>query len=1444
MYFPVGWPKYLETRSPNSLPLSVFCNRDRSLFCILGDDYISIWFIRPCVEVTCFRRSKSSLEEFGKNQLAEWKPDSLMIVVTTSLNYLMFYRVDIDDSLKFLYEQLDSKVSGLRRESDELFLKEKVPPLSLELVNNLCLDSLICSLVCIRDELMVTTLDGHFWRVRWDAKLDEDYTLILCNISFRLDQLQSRGSKFHDAQIHIKNMEYSPIIGGFSVVLSNGQACFITATTLKFEPHQVFGIFANDVQNATCTAVNHRFRLIAYGQTNAQGIIFCIDDLTGALQSTHQLVLSSKDFPDVETAAGAVSNLKWTPDGGALAMTWEKGGFAIWSVFGALLMCSLGWDYGSADVMKNVSLLISMEWGPEGYQLWALTRKQPNLKEENQPLPTVKHPKIDVVIFQFVKSALTVNAGMTGREHVFLQAEDRLYISAGADIIHNKPVSHDCKLEQESPISVGISREQMLAGNKQWIIIPIPYGYLSNNWPIRYTAIDSQGQSMAVAGRSGLAHYSLVQRRWKLFGNETQERDFVTMGGLLWWEDQIILGCYNLRDLRDEIRVYPQESKLDNQFLRVVKMDSQVLQLSALGDRLLSFCADSHLTLFLLQRKTSPTSSVLQVTRPLELDVSNLVFHPACVISAILTSLCTETVRWPRKGDESILLNICGRLLLLQQDPVAKTSDITNNNTQKVPSYGLPTVLASCVENVWVCSHSSKDTPHLTEALWIACGAHGMRVWLPLFPRDGEKQRSHNFMSKRIMLPVPVYIYPLAVLYEDAVILGAENETVLLPADSYGKQPFCVVSRTSQVYLHHILRQLLKRNLGYHAWEIARSCSTLPYFPHSLELLLHEILEEEATSSDPIPDALLPRVIDFIQEFPVFLQTVVQCARKTELALWPYLFSAVGNPKNLFQACLNQGQLDTAASYLIILQNLELSSVSQQHATFLLDSSLEAGKWELANELVRFLKAIDPKDNEMIPRSFNLPNKYGIPHSTPPVSPTEDDLSFVLGTVSLSRTRSQSTTVSQKLASAIQDKSSRIQHQDITRTISEPHNIPRRRRISEHKEKPNQDEFFIDALLVGHARKLLSCGKLKDLGYFAAHLDFHLVTFFTKERDQAAHVDDFLRALFTLHQDFQWPFPLSSVLCTNNLNKNADLMHNFLDYKSVITESGFKSNSTYHKLNEVNYKDMQDNGCRINPSDKIKNSFGIPPSKLNANLDRVSDQTIEAKLAPKQKESSLLTLDVSENSSLWTDDSLNTFDEENFSSLPSSLELENVPEDLISKGPLETEVQLRYLLQLLLEAGCLDWSLLIAIVLRDVMGVIRVVNLAKQPDQLPEILKHLRDGMASIEQWAEKECLGYKTFMLMVHNQAKALSKISSPTTSLMKREIQRSTEDYSSDILYDSEENHHRLSTSSDIPGIEGTLVLHGSSPDKEEEVSSNDSEESFDSQKRETQSSECLIS
>lgn len=76
------------------------------------------------------------------------------------------------------------------------------------------------------------------------------------------------------------------------------------------------------------------------------------------------------------------------------------------------------------------------------------------------------------------------------------------------------------------------------------------------------------------------------------------------------------------------------------------------------------------------------------------------------------------------------------------------------------------------------------------------------------------------------------------------------------------------------------------------------------------------------------------------------------------------------------QRCLAEGQLETAASYIIILQNLERTIISRQHATLLLDSALVAGCWQLAKDLLRFLRAIDPYDAETPPAktSFVGPN--------------------------------------------------------------------------------------------------------------------------------------------------------------------------------------------------------------------------------------------------------------------------------------------------------------------------------------------------------------------------------------------------------------------------------------------------------------------------------------
>ena len=386
-------------------------------------------------------------------------------------------------------------------------------------------------------------------------------------------------------------------------------------------------------------------------------------------------------------------------------------------------------------------------------------------------------------------------------------------------------------------------------------------------------------------------------------------------------------------------------------------------------------------------------------------------------------------------------------------------------------------------------------------------------------------------------------------MFEDAIILGAENDTILFNASSIATTnlPFCTLERSvsineslrergidlkknivyflllqSLLFLHPILRQLIRRNLGYHAWEIARTCMNLPYFPHSLELLLHEVLEEEATSTEPIPDALLPSVVEFIQEFPVYHKTIGRCARKTEVALWPHLFSVVGSPRQLFMECIRTNDLETAASYLLILQNLEPPAVAQNHATILLDAALDHCNWDLAKELVRFLRTIDPEEvEEASQRPFASVNP-----TSPPINPSagEEEISLLLGTLQVPRGRSTSVTHGFPKLSP----KDVIAHRELSRSNSEtkPNYRSRIASTSSLKEEQSAEEFFIDVILQRHARKLLSNGRLFELGTFAAQLDFHMVSWLKKESLRAARVDNFVQALKRLHSDFQWPYPL------------------------------------------------------------------------------------------------------------------------------------------------------------------------------------------------------------------------------------------------------------------------------------------------------------------------------
>jgi hypothetical protein len=156
-----------------------------------------------------------------------------------------------------------------------------------------------------------------------------------------------------------------------------------------------------------------------------------------------------------------------------------------------------------------------------------------------------------------------------------------------------------------------------------------------------------------------------------------------------------------------------------------------------------------------------------------------------------------------------------------------------------------------------------------------------------------------------------------------------------------------------------VLRFHLSRFDSSAALHLAHQYKNLEYFPHSLEILLHDVLDEEVDTNPPPETALLPGVLSFLSSFPQYLDIVVQCTRKTEVRSWRTLFTYLPPPQELFEESLQRGTLKTAGGYLLILHTFEELSSSSEQLVRLLSRAKDEGDWELCKELARFLTALD-----------------------------------------------------------------------------------------------------------------------------------------------------------------------------------------------------------------------------------------------------------------------------------------------------------------------------------------------------------------------------------------------------------------------------------------------------------------------------------------------------
>ncbi|XP_062468506.1 guanine nucleotide exchange factor subunit RIC1 isoform X1 [Pezoporus occidentalis] len=1344
MYFLSGWPKRLLCPLESlEQPLHIQTDPQRAFFAVLSPSQLSVWYCRPSVLIVSYKELSKAASQFGHYKQAEWRPDSTMIAVSTANGYILFFEIPSTRD-KYLYEPMYPKGSPHLKGTPHYKEEQCAPSLSLEMKKVLDLQASITCLQSMLEDLLVATADGFLHLVHWDGMTNGRKAINLCTVPFSVDLQSSRAGSFLGFEdVYIRDMEYCATLDGFAVVFNDGRVGFITPMSSRLTAEQLHGVWAQDVIDGTCVAVNNKYRLMAFGCANGSVQVYTVDTTTGAMQFSHKLELTPKQYPDIWNKTGPVKLIRWSPDSCVVMVTWECGGLSLWSVFGAQLICTLGGDfaYQSDGAKKDPLKISSMTWGSEGYHLWVIDgNSSSNIKPERDTYNEAR--QFGILQFHFIKSALTVNPCMSNQEQVLLQGEDRLYLNCGdaaqAQSSRNTSHSEHKPTRERGPFSDGSLDSQGLStllGHRHWHVVQIHSTYLESNWPIRFSAIDKLGQNVAVVGKFGFAHYSLLTKKWKLFGNITQEQNMMVTGGLAWWNDFIVLACYNLNDRQEELRIYLRTSNLDNAFAHITKVQADTLLLSVFRDMVILFRADCSICLYSIERRPeglNPTASI-QVLQ--EVSMSRYIPHPFLVVSVTLTSVRTETgitLKMPQQAceAESIMLNLAGQLIMLQRDrsgPQIRDKDNNPNQRKHLP-FCAPVVLAQSVENVWTTSRINKQKRHLLEALWLSCGGSGMKVWLPLFPRDHRKP--HSFLSRRIMLPFHINIYPLAVLFEDALVLGAVNDTVLydcLYTQTSAREhlevlfPFSIVERTSQIYLHHILRQLLVRNLGEQALLLAHSCATLPYFPHVLELMLHEVLEEEATSREPIPDPLLPTVAKFITEFPLFLQTVVHCARKTEYALWNYLFAAVGNPKDLFEECLMAQDLDTAASYLIILQNMEVPAVSRQHATLLFNTALEQGKWDLCRHMIRFLKAIGSGETE-----------------TPPATPTTQEPSSSSG-FEFFRHRSIS------LSQSAENLHSKF---NLTKTLSMPSG-PSGKRCS--KDSDCAENMYIDMMLWRHARRLLEEIKLKDLGCFAAQLGFELIGWLCKERARAARVEDFVFALKKLHKDFRWPLPVIPASSITSPFKNGK-------YKTAMGEQLLKSQSVDTFVNTET-----DTGVSNTPRSR---SWLGAISSSQREIDTVSSHgphMQDAFLSPllsKGDECSIgSATDLTETSSVVDGDW--TMVDENFSGLSlTQSELEHLSLELASKGPHKSQVQLRYLLHIFMEAGCLDWCIIIGLILRESSVINQVFSIIQSSDIDGEICQNIKTGLCAVDKWASTDCPGYKPFLNIIKPQIQKLSEI------------------------------------------------------------------------------------
>ncbi|GAV90172.1 RIC1 domain-containing protein [Cephalotus follicularis] len=928
MYMAYGWPQVIPLESGSCYPTSssqqiIYLKIINRLLLVVSPIHIELWSSsQHKVRLGKYLRDDDSVQREGVNLQAVWSPDSKLIAVLTSSFFLHIFKVQFTEKKV----QIGGKQpSSLFLVSISLVLSELVPfPEKNLSVSNIVSDN---------KYMLLGLSNGSFYSISWKGEFNGAFELDHCPCDMSEMSLLQRhslsnghtsgealgvfASEKNSRKFSIVQLEFCLPMRLLLVLYSDGQllSCSVSKKGLK-QAESIKAESRLGSGEAVCVSVASEQQILAVG--TRRGVVELYD-----LAESASLIrtVSLYDWGYSMDDTGSVSCIAWTPDNSAFAVGWKLRGLTVWSVSGCRLMSTIrqiglssvsspigkpNQDCKYEPLMNGTSV---MQWDEFGYRLYAIEERSSER----------------ILAFSFGKCCL--NRGVSGMTYVrqVIFGEDRLLVVQSED-------TDELKL----------------------LHLNLPVSYISQNWPVQHVSASKDGMYLAVAGLHGLILYDIRLKKWRVFGDVSQEQK-IQCKGLLWLGKIVVVCNYIDSSNTYELLFYPRYHLDQSSLLCRKPLLAKPMVMDVYQDYILVTYHpfDVHIFQVKLFGELTPSSTPdVQLSTVRELSIMTAKSHPAamrfipeqtpreCALSDHISSsdlLATEPVR-------CLILRANGELSLLDLDD------------------GRERELTDSVELFWVtCGQSEEKTNLIDEVSWLDYGHRGMQVWYPSPGVHAFKQE--DFLQLDPELEFDREVYPLGLLPNAGVVVGVSQRMSFSASTEF---PCFEPTPQAQTILHCLLRHLLQRNKIEEALRLAQLSAEKPHFSHCLEWLLFTVFDAEISrqsasknqSTTPKPVAsisLLEKTCALIRNFPEYLDVVVSVARKTDGRHWADLFTAAGRSTELFEDCFQRRWYRTAACYILVIAKLEGPAVSQYCALRLLQATLDESLYELAGELVRFL---------------------------------------------------------------------------------------------------------------------------------------------------------------------------------------------------------------------------------------------------------------------------------------------------------------------------------------------------------------------------------------------------------------------------------------------------------------------------------------------------------